>query len=94
MTELSISLRGEAAAEFSRALEREPAHRNARFALGQALGSVLIIGAVALGLSTAQLGIALLFLATGWFAARRSARIPTRSSPSTPSRSSRAWARR
>jgi len=42
--------------------------------VGQALASVLIIGGVALGLSTRQLGFVLLFLAAGWFAAILSTR--------------------
>jgi len=42
--------------------------------VGQAFGSILIIGAVALGLSTEQLGIALLFLVAGWLVAILSTR--------------------
>jgi len=42
--------------------------------VGQALASVLIIGAVALGVTTPQLGIALLFLVAGWLVAILSTR--------------------
>ena len=42
--------------------------------VGQAMGSVLIIGAVALGLTTEHLGIALLFLVAAWLAAILSTR--------------------
>jgi AAA family ATP:ADP antiporter len=42
--------------------------------VGQAVGSITIIGAVALGLTTEQLGIALLFLVAGWLSAILSTR--------------------